>query len=398
MTSETNLTIRTTTPGVEHSDNFKEYFLQHDGLENISREIGFTIFNRYMCKAGCKMCYLRDTWISDEEFQASVPKELPPEVEQRMLEFFDFFDTISVIDDLYYIKKTYPHLYGFFQRNASRLTSSQMSDNAFVQQYKIMMEELQFKNVYEISFSDTFLSKKSGRMVDDLMEKLPLLHARSPIIKLKVIIEQPGGEKSEPVLRFIDFANALGVHVGVHDDFTQGQNLRLEFDAERDAQQELNYYAQDSEPKTVLCEVAYLAYTTVVMTINQATIGTNLPAYDIMTGGVRDVDHFLSAILQAKVDTYTQYAQEITDKTSKHQQYFEYVAQNVQVNRHFNFVPKFVLKPWWRLYTKLQQQGWIETPYGLIDSTCNEAREGKITPIFTFQKDNKRVIPIGVMS
>lgn len=392
MTVENNLMMRTTTPGVEHSDNFKDYFLQHDGLENISRELGFTIFNRYMCKAGCKMCYLRDTWIPDDEFGVWVPKELTPETEQRILDFFDFFDTVCTIDDLAYIKKNYPHLYGFYVRNAPVMYSSQMSDTAFVQQYKIIMEEVHFKGVYEISFSDTFLGKKNGAMVDDLIEKITKLHARSPIIKLKVIVQEIGGEKSDHVLRFVDFANSLGVHVGVHDDFTLGLNRRLVFEDDKDASQELNYYAQDSEPKTVLCEVSYLAHTSITLTINDATEATGLTAYDIMADGITDVDHMIAAILQSKIDVYARYAAEITDKTSKHQQYFLWVSENVSVDKHFNFVPRFVLKPWTRFYTKLKQMGWIETQYGLLDPTC---QEGKIMPLFTFTKA-KRVIPVKV--
>lgn len=376
-----------TTPGVEHSDNFKDYFLQNDTLENMSRELGFTIFNRYMCKAGCKMCYLRDTWIPDEQFGAFVPKELTPETEARILQFFDWFETISVIDDLAYIKKNYPHLYGFYTRNARRLTSSQMSDTAFVQQYKIMMEECHFKNVYEISFSDTFLSKKNGSMVDDLAEKLTALHARSPIIKLKVIVREPGGERSDHVTRFVDFANKLGVHVAVHDDFTQGKNLRLEFKEGQDVGQELNYYAQDNEPRTVLCEVIYMAHTSIVLTINDATEAAGLVAYDIMKDGLQDVDHLIAAIMQAKIDTYARYAREITNKDSKHQQYFEFIAQNVKVDKHFNFVPRFVLKPWTRLYELLKKQGWAETQYGLFDTTCTD---GVVAPLFTF----KRTIPV----
>lgn len=390
MTTEANIMMRTTTPGVEHSDNFKDYFLQHDGLENISRELGFTIFNRYMCKAGCKMCYLRDTWIPDEEFGGWVPKELTPEIEQQILDFFSFFDTICTIDDLAYIKRMYPHLYGFYRRNAHMMMSSQMSDTAFIQQYGIIMSEVHFKGVYEISFSDVFLGKKNGKMVDDLVEKITALHARSPIIKLKVIIQEIGGEKTDHVLRFVDFANSLGVHVGVHDDFTIGLNRRLEFDGDRDASQELNYYAQDSEPMTVLCEVAYLAFTGIALTINDVTEARGLIAYDIVTDGLVDVDHMLAALLQAKLDVYARYTREITNETSKHRAYFKWVSENVSVDKHFNFVPRFVLKPWTRFYTKLKQMGWIETQYGLLDPTCTE---GKIMPLFTFTKP-KRVIPI----
>jgi hypothetical protein len=389
--STDNTTNQVTTPGVEHSDNFKDYFLQHDGLLNISREIGFTIFNKYMCKAGCKMCYLRDVWIPDEQFGAYVPKELTPETEARILEFFDWFETISVIDDLNYIKNNYPHLYGFYTRNAQRLTSSQMSDTAFIQQYKIMMEECHFKNVYEISFSDTFLGKKNGKIVDDVIEKLIALNARSPIIKLKVIVREHNGETAEHVRKFIAFAtNDLKVHVGVHDDFTQGENRRIQFGEDQDAQQELNYYAQGGEPKTVQCEVIYLAHTSVVMTINDATETWGAIAYDIVKDGLKDVDHFVAAMMQAKIDTYARYAREITDPGSKHRQYFVYVSQNVKVDKCFNFVPKFVLKPWWKVYTKLKQQGWAETPYGLYDTTCTE---GRIMPLFTFEKA-QRVIPV----
>lgn len=114
-------------------------------------------------------------------------------------------------------------------------------------------------------------------------------------------------------------------------------------------------------------------------------------AYDIMKEGLTDVDHMLAAIMQAKVDTYARYAREITDTTSKHWQYFNWVAENLSVDKHFNFVPRFVLKPWTKFYTKLKQQGWVETPYGLLDPTC---KEGKILPLFSFNPTPKRIIPV----
>jgi hypothetical protein len=368
------------TPGVENSTNFKEYFLKWDALENISRELVFSIFVKYMCKAGCKMCYLRDAWMPDDKFDAYVPHVIGEATEKRILEFFDCFDTISTIDDLYYIKNNYPHLFDFYKRNAHRMASTQMTDNAFVQQYKIMMEDVQFKTVYEISFSDVFLGKKQGRMVDDVIEKLKLLHARSPISKLKVIVRTANGEQSEPVVRFVEFAHSLGIYVGVHDDITQGQNLRLNLDSVD--YQELNYYAQGSEPMQVISEVVYLQYTSLLLTLSDATAASSVPYYDIMRDGIIDIDHFIAKSLQAKLDLYARYAREITNKTNNpHYEYFSYLSSTLVVDQHYNFVPRIILKPWVRLYRKLQEQGWIETQYGLFDPNCTS---GAVRPLFMF--------------
>jgi hypothetical protein len=374
---------RHVTPSILTSNNFKEYFVAGDALENMSREVVFSIFSRYMCKAGCQMCYLRDAWIPSDQFAPYIPTGVDEATERQILRFFDFFDTVSTIDDLYLLKNHHPALFEFYVRHAHRMVSTQMSDNAFVQQYSIMMNDLRFRSVYEISFSDVFLSKKNGAIVDDIIAKLELLHARSPILKLKVIVRTIGGETSEPVTKLVEFAHSKDIHVGVHDDITKGLNQVLSL-ASVDYQ-ETNFFAQDSEPKQVLTEVTYLQYTSVFLTLSQATSGKSTPWFDIMKDSLDDVDHFISRGLQAKIDLYAQYVREITTQ-NKHYDYFKFVSESVTINPHFNFVPNLVLKPWTRIYRLLNQQGWVETPYGLFDTTCDQAKQGQVIPLYTITK------------
>jgi hypothetical protein len=366
------------TPEFEQSTNFKEFFLKDDALCNIESELVFSIFHRYTCKADCKMCYVMDEWVDDEVFADKfVPASIPPEVEQRLLDTFEYFDVVSTMDDLFYLKKTYPHLYEFYVRNSHLMSSTAMTDMAFIQQHKLIMEEMNFQMIYEISFSDRFLNSSGGKMVDKVLERLITMHEKCPIQKLKFIMcdaQEDSAEEDSAVQKIMSWGRENEIFIDVHDDITQGQNKRYEL---KDAHQETNHLqdADDSYVYQILSEVTYLQYTSMFLTISQ-TIGENsVPFFDIMSGieNTFDADTFLLKMLKSKLDTYVYYlkkiktsCERITGNRNKYFDYFTYVSENVIINKDFNFIPRFMLKPFAVFYEKLASEGYADTPYGLI--------------------------------
>lgn len=366
------------TPSVLDATNFKEFFLKYDGLNHVCQELAFSIFKRYLCKAGCKMCYLQNDWIADEEFGVYVPREITPQVEERLLSFFSAFHAVGTYDDLSLLKKKYPHLYQFYVRNSNAMINTSMTDTAFIQQHPLLMNELHFAGVYEITFSDLFLAKKQGKFVYDIVDMLKDLHQRSPLTKLKIIQCLPCGETSDVLRVITDFAHGIEIPVGLHDDIIAGANNQLS--TEVADYQERNYYAEASEPMQVLSEITYFQHTGAFMTLTDTVSPDAQPFYDLMTDGVDDLSKFLWATLEAKKATYRRYIRTITHREhNKMLDYFTFVDTCVHINRNYNFIPKMLLQPWVTMYTALKQQGWIETPYGLIRPRADNT----VTPILT---------------
>lgn len=371
------------TPSVEQTTNFKEYFIKYDALNNISSELVVSLLRKYMCKAGCKMCYLRDTWLSDDVYDAKyAPSPLTPDIESRILKLFDSFSIVTTMDDLHMLKNKYPELYQFYVRNGHRMSSTAMSDTAFIQQFPLIMSEIHFESIYEVSFSDVFLNKKEGTLVNDIIIKLKALHQRSPIKKIKVIVLTDDGESSDAVGMLVEWAHSKSINVGVHDDITQNKNKRVNL--KHADYQELNFYSQDSLPMQVLCEVVHLQYTDLYLTMVDGTSEQDPPFYNIMTDELDRMDVFLSKMLQAKLKTYERYVNSI-DSTceNKLRDYYKYVISSIVVHepRSFNFIPRIVLPSWTEMYKTISNQGFfVETPYGLHNPNLFMKRG--IVPLF----------------
>jgi hypothetical protein len=372
------------TPSVQNVTNFKEYFLQYDGLNHVSQELGFSLFKRYTCKAGCKMCYLQNDWIADEDFGIFIPKEIDDHTEARLLSFFEAFSDVGTYDDLAYLKRAHPHLYEFYKKHSHRLVNTSMSDTAFIQQYPLLMNELNFKGIYEITFSDVFLNKKSGGLAHDIVNMLKPLHAKMPLLKIKVVRITQEGEKSDAVKKVVDYAHSIGIAVGLQDDIVKGDNNKLSLDVAD--YQELNYFAQGSEPMQVLSEITYLQYTSSFMTLTDTVSPTSVPFFDVLS--TDDISVFLYNSLDAKLKTYTRYTKEMDNTCgNKLFDYFAYVSTSVVLHPKFNFIPRMSLKPWTAMYHKLIAQGWTETKLGLYRPNGEP-----VTPIFTISTKPKQKI------
>lgn len=366
-----------TTPSVRTTTNFKQYFIECDALKNITSELVFSITKRYMCKAGCSMCYIKDQWIPDAEFDALVPIDIPEAVESKLLEFFKYFDTITTMDDLFWLKRKHPHLYGFYLRNSHLFSSTSMSDNAFLQQYDIVTKEMNFRSIYEVSFSDTFLEKQSGGLVDTVIDKLGVMNAKTPIKKVKLVLCKEDGDTQPGVVKLVAWAHQHGIHVSVQDDITQSKNRVWDLNVS-DSQSD-NYYSEDSKMFQVLCEVTHMQYTSVFHTINQAISQASVPFYDIVENGV-NISTFITQSLVSKLETYARYASMIRHKKdNKFYDYFSYVAAAVKVNKGFNYIPNLVLPKWTALYQGASNTTeFVDTPYGL----CKQDVRETIVPLF----------------
>lgn len=373
------------TPSVEQSTNFKEYFIKYDALKNVSSELVVSLLRKYKCNAGCKMCYLKDTWLSNNVYDAKyAPSPLTQDVEDQILKLFGSFSIITTMDDLLLLKTKYPDLYQFYVRNGPKMSSTAMSDTAFIQQFPLIMSEIHFESIYEVSFSDVFLNKKGGTLVGDIIIKLKALHQRSPIKKIKVIVLTDDGESSDAVGMLVDWAHSKSISVGVHDDITQNKNTRVSL--KHADYQELNFYSQDSLPMQALSEVVHLQYTDLYLTMVDCTSEQDPPFYNIITDGLDRMDVFLSKMLQAKIKTYERYVDSMDSACeNKLRDYYKYVTSSVVAHEphSFNFIPRLFLPNWTEMYKTIASQGFfVETPYGLYNP--NRFMRRAMVPLFEF--------------
>lgn len=357
------------TPDFENTGNFKEFFLTSDALCNLDTELVFSAFKRYMCKAGCKMCYVKDMWMPDSSFDAFVPKIITPDAEDRIVDSWNYFEIVSMMDDLFWIKKNYPHLYDFYKRNSRRLSSTAMTDIAFIQQFDIIMNEMDFKYVYEISFSDRFLNRKGGKFVYDIMDRLNDVHAKMPLQKIKFIICDDLGEKDPNISRLIDWAKERSIYTDVHDDITQGKNQRFELESAE--HQEHNHYSEDSYPFLILCEVTYLQWDQMFLTITDALSEDSKPFYSIEHSKL-EPKIFIKEMLKAKIATYSANISRMSrsHSSAKYMDYFSYVNSSIIVHDDYTFIPNFMLKPYTKIYKEMASSGeFVDTKYGLLWNT-----------------------------
>ena len=384
------------TPSVMDSTNFKEFFIKHDAIQNVLSELVISLQPKYKCNAGCNMCYLKSVWLSDDVLHAKyTPPVIPPVVESRILELFDSFSIITTIDDLFSFKRDRSDLYDFYVRHGHKMSSTAMSDIAFIQQYPLIMSEIHFKSIYEISFSDAFLKKNAGKLAKDIVDKLTALHARSPIIKLKIIMTLDDDTATDQIKCITDWAQSNGISVVAYDDITKSR-LNATVDVKTTTIQETTFFPYDELPMQVLGEVVYLQHTDMYLTMVDGSSEQDPPFYNIMTDGLSDMSGFIVKMLNAKLQTYHRYLDNMTNSCdNKLRDYYQYVVSSVKVNVDFNFIPHMILPQWTEMYNTLRNQGFIGTHHGLY----NPYRTGHrtIVPLFdvtTTPKHKLHHIPI----
>lgn len=377
------------TPSVMDATNFKEFFLRHDSLCNIASELVVSLQPKYKCNAGCKMCYLRDVWLDDDVLEKYTAPPLTPAVEEQILRLFDSFAVVTTIDDLFTFKHTRPDLYSFYIRNGHRMSSTAMSDVAFIQQYPLLMSEVHFSTIYEVSFSDAFLLKNSGKLATDLVEKLDNLHKRSPIIKIKVIMTIDDDTTAESISHITKWADSVGISVIAYDDITKGR-LNSKVDVKSTTLQETTFFPYDALPMQVLSEVVYLQHTDMYLTMVDGSSEQDPPFYNIVSDGLDDMSIFVGRMLKAKMKTYERYVGSMGNACrNKVRDYYQYVISSVVVHEDFNFIPRLVLPTWTELYKTIVAQGhFVETPHGLYNP--HKFKQTVVVPLFEVMQAPKQ--------
>jgi len=360
-------------PNFDDVVNLKQYFVMFDSLKNIENDLAFSVLTKYHCRAKCDVCYIKSLW-SRSYFDPTKSISF-----STLFDFLSYFETVCAHDDLFFLKASHPYLYRtVFVEQGQIFSSSSMTDRAFVQQWKLLLTELNFKDIDEVSFSEEFLSTHNWRLAKWVMPRLRELARKYRIRKIKMIFSQPKPQRES--LKFLRELEDLGLSVIVHDDIRFSRNIRHN---ERNTITTKFDYEGYSYP--LLTECCYFQQSQLFNSLPDATLGE----YPIFTlGHTFDPAEFILAALNSKKASYSRYAQALSGKVSnKYTDYYNYIANELRVNPNFNFIPSILLNPESRFYKRMSgprqppDRVWLDTKAGLVLKSALESKAPLVSPI-----------------
>lgn len=313
-------------------DNFAHFFVFQDGIVNAAKDVSYSIMPFYKCDAGCAVCYMKNAWSSEYP-----PQLMSPNFESRALDLFSCFDVINVRDDLLLLSKQYPAYYDFYKKHSGSLYLSSMTDVAFLQQHPIIMNDMSFLGIYDLTFSDSFLALHP-KTIGVVLGKLNEVIHKMPIAHIKFIVTSD--DLSPQIRQIIEWCSNNSVSWAFHDDTTQTRNLRWSEDGSTHFTS--ISHAEDNERFSNLylivnegTQVQHLSFfTTLVETTNKY----NDPSYHTVVDQF-DSKRFLSDLVVGKKQLYAQYANNPPKYNTQYLQYYKWVVDHVVANPQYNFIP-----------------------------------------------------------
>lgn len=366
--------------------NPKEFFIRQDGISNSGYETFISVFQRYRCEAGCEVCYIKDRWVrpdGTDYFGEFATPEMDPDHEDRILDAFSYFTTVSTIDDLFFIKHKYPGLFEFYKRNSHIMNLTSMTDMAVLQQTDLACNDLNFKSVYDITFSDYFLAK--SKVTDAVIKKLDQLNERYPMVKIRFIVSGDPLLDRTGIKRVIKWAKDHGIYTMGSLDNRIAWNFTNEIMNMMDHQGSAYVTDDEHELHQVYSEVSHMMYDRWVVSFYESTQDNDLSFYQMKDRFIPD--EWLESHVRHKLKLYADSAKRVprNDNTEKYVDYFNYVTDHVHVNDNWNFIPYFMLnKRSDAMHQGLLRNGFVTVPYGIMRQTAVASNAAPI-PLYTFK-------------
>lgn len=344
--------------------DLNKYWLELDSLHNLDYDMFFSPFQKYTCQAGCKICY-----ISKQLDESAViidqyaPVEITPQIEETWNFWFDKFSEIGYSDDLALIKTKFPHIYSWLLTNSYKFKYC-MTDNAILRQHDILINEMKFAGIMDISISDQFLDTHPT-MWNNIKSRLFDLKNKYNITQIKFLITRPG-PRTRSIANLIDWVDTEGLQYLIHHDFTDESNLKHE------VLKASNYndwvMCQNNRLYEIQKETVSLFGDRWFFSSQDAT---SRKAFWIMNStDNQDQEALMYYMLIGKQYNYKNMfntLQPTTILASNFKKYFS-IPSTYKVNRHYNFIPRMLLSANSVFVKNLLTKGWLNTDNGLYKS------------------------------
>ena len=339
--------------------NFKQYFIEEDNLRSLQNELMFSILRRYNCFAGCHICYVDKYFEKENQFTRHIPPEITQETTDKWIDLFSHYNFVTTTDDLYWMKHKQPHLFKWYQEHAGMFHFGAMTDNNFIRAWDILKNEIATpKGIYEFTFSDTWIQKVGSQ---EIIDRLNQIYKRLPISQIKLIQTNLTSLSWSGIIDLVGWVRDRNINLIIHHDAKTFDTIRLDSN-----EQQLSFATFDGDLYTVCGEADYMQYDSFFLTLIDA-IDPLVNPYDTLDNFTPETH--LHKHLNAKKDVYSRYVNKLKyardENTIAYRNYFEWVSKNLTVNEDYNFIPILSLKPFHSYSTKLVEQGWQNTNYGL---------------------------------
>lgn len=348
----------------DNYENLSEYWLKEDALRSLDYDVYFSLATRYYCDAGCKVCYIKEN-LSQTKNLNIFPEDLE-KYESTWFKIFDYFGVIRTNDDMFYLKHNYPKQYEWYKKHG-KIFELCITDNAIFR--TLELKDLNLQSIGDISVSTDFI-KQVG--IEKVLTSIKKLYDRFGVKKIKYI----DCGHPELFLPIIEWANKLNLHNCVHHDFrTDHRELLNHAWAEYQNTWVTN---ENGKLMQVYRESVHLYYDRFYYSSDDAS---NIMAdkFHVIENEF-DVKKFIIDLIKGKQERYFENRNRPLEK--KFRDYYK-KTQEFKFNENFNFIPVFMFPKTARFFYRMQEDGWIQTKYGLV------LPESKIVPLIEQKVNNE---------
>lgn len=359
--------------------NPKEHFICYDGLCNVSLDLNFSVFRKYRCQAGCAMCYIKNDFLPNADFNQYIPEAQDINsviYKDRLKRLFSYFKTVMAIDDLPYLKNEHPELYRFYLELGYPIRVC-LSDNAIFRYRAISGDNKGSYGFQDISLSDGLLSRVQCAKI---FSTLSVLQHTAGISKIKLIIDgQYQNEDRHRLLINWAAANDIVVEkkfaLGVEP--VSGSKIldtvsSAQYSDDRNFTEVQNYSENGDELYPIHSESLFLMGNDFYSELKSATRDDRSPPFATLVD-FDDPVKFLAKVLRGKVHDYARYVGAMTDYTNHYYRYFKYVVDHLVINDDFNFIPAYLMPGWSMYRQRILESGKLQMmQYGLFDHTATQ--------------------------
>jgi hypothetical protein len=342
---------------------FKERFMMHDALVNIGNELAFTLLHEYKCNAGCKDCRIVvDGWPKKADLnKIKIPTD-------DIFNVASYFNMLCSYDDLTYIKQA-PHLFEWMKAHEKKFYNSSLTDRAIWQQFDILMNEIDFIGIEDLSLFDHFIVNPKLERTQfkgmEILDVIKLLREKYTINRIKIMITDENFACDPKVTEVFEYTQEQGMEMMFIGNFLRPDDSIFHRLIAKNFQH-FSFYEHDPSLHYFIKEGRMWKTNACGLYLQNDRIDTN----GVGTGfyDIKDWDpvEFLSVLMQSKKDNYTKEARSKIP-------YFVDISESLIVNHDFNFIPGILLAPY-TVYAKrlIEEEGFVRTDYGLLK------RDGKV--------------------